>query len=65
MPEIKIKHNPVSLRQQSYPEVGNQLDAIMKGLGAYSKGEPLPQIHLHGSSNVILLNLSTQRSNYV
>jgi len=42
MPEIKIKHNPVSLRQQSYPEVGNQLDAIMKGLEAYSKGEPLP-----------------------
>ncbi len=46
MPEIKIKSNIPALRIQNYPEIGNQLDAIMKGLDAYSKGEPLPQATL-------------------
>ena len=43
MHKIFVKGDYKQSRVEAYPELGDQLDAIMKGLEAYSKGESLPQ----------------------
>ena len=42
MNKIFVKGDYRQSRQDAYPSIGDQLDAVMKGLEAYSKGEPLP-----------------------
>lgn len=43
MNKIFVKGDYRQSRQDAYPSIGDQLDAVMKGLEAYSKGEPLPE----------------------
>ena len=42
MPRVTVRQDADALRRGSYPDTGEQLGALVKGLRALMAGDPLP-----------------------